>query len=608
MIVGPKSLFVYVTDKVHFVFSKSFYTSITRASGNREFSKWLFRCIVLGLSFASLLLRYAIPPVLNLGATNDDELLVRLAFQIKSGNWLGEYADLGHLTLAKPAGLPLFLAITSWLPWSQVVSVHLILILAILAFVRELRFLGMSRRLCLITLCLLEFFPIWYNDPMSRIYREGLLTALTFLLISVTLIGRRRLAVFDSHKTSVAKMLQISNFFIAGLIVGCLMIIKNFWQPAFVMFALITAPGILTAFRSTRKFKPLLVRASSVYVPVIFGLLGPVLAVSSMNNLNYGVFALENFSGGQFSRTISLLSSIEPSGTRPYVQVTTEQRAKVYEISPTFSQLKPTLEQANGVGWRGAACSTISVCDESGAWFPWELRDAAQTAGLADSATEFESTFRTISNDIERACDKKLILCGVRGLAPGIGDPFDIPIKNLVDAQAMAISDLLWWQTNGVNGVREIVDSNYVLYQEWESIVPGIEPWSGPSAYQPNNYGLGDVQNLLADLYQSFWTLLVVAAAIGLLIPKQYVPIPLTSPFRTLGFAGLASTFMGTLPLALLEASSGSFLTAGGNLYPLPLFPFFILFIVFGIWRLSTTVITYTKSIGNHNVETKPLT
>ena len=608
MIVRPKSLFVHVTDRIHFIFSRSFSTSITRASGKRELSKWLFRCIVIGFSFASLLLRHAIPPVLNLGATYDDELLVRLAFQIKNGNWLGWYADLGHLTLAKPAGLPLFLAITSWLPWSQVVSVHLILILAIIAFVRELRFLGMSRRLCLITLCLLEFFPIWYNDPMSRIYREGLLTALTFLLISMTLIGRRRLAVFDSHKTPVAKILQFSNFFIAGLIVGCLMIIKNFWQPAFVMFALITAPGILTAFRLTRKFKPLLVRASSVYIPVIFGLLVPVLAVSSMNHLHYGVFTLENFSGGQFSRTISLLSSIEPSGTRPYVQVTAEQRAKVYEISPTFTQLKPTLEQAYGVGWRGAACSTISLCDESGAWFPWELRDAAQTAGLAYSATEFESTFRTISNDIERACHKKLILCGVRGLAPGIGDPFDIPIKNLVDAQAMAISDLLWWQTNGVNGVREVVDSNHLTYREWEAIVPGIEPRSGPSVYQPNNYGLGDVQNLLAYLFQSFWTWLVVAAAIGLLIPKQFALIPLTSPFRTLGFAGLASTLMGTLPLALLEASSGAFLTAGGNLYPLPLFPFFILFIVCGIWRLSTTVIAYTKSISNHHVETKPLT
>jgi hypothetical protein len=564
--------------------------------------RFVFHCLVGIFIFASLLLRFAIPPVLNLGAAHDDELMIRLAYQIKNGNWLGDYSILGHLTLAKPAGFPLFLAVTSWLPWSQVITVHLLLIFAIAAFVRELRILGLSRRLSLISLVFLLFFPLWYGDSFSRIYREGLLTALTFLLISVTLSARRKIAILDSSESNTVKSGQVVNSFIAGLIFGFLMIIKNFWQPAFVMFTLITAPGILMAYRSTRKFKPLLFRASSVYVPVIFGLLVPVFAVSSMNQLHYGVFTLENFSSGQFSRTISLLSSIEPSGTRPYVQVTAEQRAKVYEISPTFTQLKPTLEQTYGVGWRGAACSTISLCDESGAWFPWELRDAAQTAGLADSATEFESTFRTISNDIERACHKKLILCGLRGLAPGIGDPFDIPVKNLFDAEAMAISDLFQWQN--VNGVRGIVDPNHPYYEEWKSVVPRIEPWPGPSAYQPNNYGLGDVQGLLIDLYQSFWILLFISAIFGLLIPKHFRSNPLTSQLRTLGFAGLASTCLGTVLLALLEASSGAFLTFGGNLYPLPLFPFFILFVISGFWRFSAVVLSSTRSIGNHPVET----
>jgi hypothetical protein len=585
MIIRPKSLFVYVTDKVHFVFSKNFHTSITKASSNKEFSKWLFRCLVIGFSFASLLLRFAIPPVLNLGATHDDELLVRLAFQIKNGNWLGEYANLGHLTLAKPAGFPLFLALTSHLPWSQVISVHLILILAIVSFVRELHFFGMSRRFSLISLVFLLFFPLWYQNSMSRIYREGLLTALTFLLISVTLSARRKIAIFDSSESKTVRSFQVLIFFIAGLIFGFLMIVKNFWQPAFVMFVLITAPGIFVAFRLTRRFKALLIRAFTVFIPIAIGVSIPVIAVSAMNKSHYGVFTLESFSSGQFPRTISLLSSIEPSDTRPYVQVTADQRARAYEISPTFTQLKPTLEQPNAAGWRGSACSTIGLCDESGAWFPWELRDAAQTAGLADNATEFESTFRMISNDIERACQTKLIVCGARGLAPGLRDPFDIPLKYIIDAEAMSISNLIQWPTGG-EGIRGVVDPSHPMYKEWKSVVPAIEPWSGPSVYQPNNYGLGDVQGLLINLYQSIWVLLVISAMFGILIPKNSLTNPLASTLRILGFAGLASTFLGTFLLALLEASSGAYLTFGGSLYVLPLFPFMFLFLISGMIRL----------------------
>jgi hypothetical protein len=594
MIVRPKSLFVKLTDRIHFVFSKNFYTAITRDSDNREFSKWLFRVLVVAFSFASLLLRFAIPPVLNLGANHDDELFVRLAFQMKNGNWLGEYANLGHLTLAKPAGFPLFLAVTSHLPWSQVVSVHLILIFAIVAFVRELRFFGVSRRLSLTLLAFLLFFPLWYNDSMSRIYREGLLTALSFLLISVTLSARRKIAMFDSSESHTVRSVQLLNFFIAGLVFGFLIIIKNFWQPALVMFVLITAPGIYIAFRLTRRFKPLLIRALIMFIPVAIGVSIPVIAVSSMNKSNYGVFTLENYGSGQFARAIALLSSIEPSGTRPYVQVSAQQREKAYEISPTFSQLKPTLEQTYGVGWRGAACSTIGLCDESSAWFPWELRDAAQIAGLADSATEFESTFRAISNDVETACHTKLIVCGVRGLAPGIGDPFDIPVKNVIDAEALSISKLFQWQAS--NGVRGVVDSKHPIYEEWKSVVPGIEPWSGPSVYQPNNYGLGDAQGFLINLYQSIWVLLVISAMLGMFIPKHSLAIPLASTLRTLGFAGFASTLLGTFLLALLEASSGAYLTFGGNLYVLPLFPFMFLFLISGMIRLGYFVTNFFAS------------
>jgi hypothetical protein len=555
---------------------------------HRGLSQQKFRSLVFLFSFLSLMLRIAIPPVVLTGTTHDDELMIRLASQIMKGNWLGDYSTLGHLTLAKPAGFPMFLAATSWLPWSQVVSVHMILILAIILFVREFRMLGLNRFSSLVMLTYLLFFPRWFDDYMSRIYREGLLTAITLLFISMTLVVRRNLVVSDLPKNRYTRIFQLLNVFAAGLLFGSLVLIKISWQPALLMFVVLIGLQFGRSFKQSHSFKYLANNVLLIMVPVVIGASLPIVTVSSLNYSRYGLFTLENYRGGEFARSISLLSSIEPSGTRPYVQVTAAQRSKVYEISPTFALLRPYLEQPDGTGWRGAACSHVAICDESAGWFPWDLRDAVQIAGLAGSATEFESTFRKISDEIDLACHSKIILCGVQGLAPGIGDPFDIPVKYLIDGQFQAVSLLFDLPTG--NGTRRIVDGNHPAYPWWRAVVPGIEPWSGVSGYQPNNYGLGDTQALLNRFYQQFWMTLLILALIGLLIPKRCFGAHTDSCFRNIGFAGFSGAFVGTSLLALLEATSGAYVTDAGNFYSLPLFPLVLLFMVSGLIRMGIAI------------------
>lgn len=562
---------------------------------HRDVSQLKFRSLVFILSFLSLALRSAVPPVVLLGTTHDDELMIRLASQIMKGNWLGDYSTLGHLTLAKSAGFPMFLAATSWLPWSQVVSVHMILVLAIIFFVREFRLLGLNRYLSLTVLTFLLFFPRWFDDSMSRIYREGLLTALTFLLIGFTLAGRRHLTQDLSHKKFYNQAFQFLILLAVGLTAGFLLIIKNFWMPAFLMLTVILGGALIGLLKPKPGFRSLIFALATIFTPIVAGVSIPVVTVSSINFAHYRIFTLENYGSGEFPRSISLLSSIEPSGTRPYIQVTSDQRAQAYKISSTFALLRPFLERPNGVGWRSAACNQMNICDESGAWFPWDLRDAVQFAGLADDASQFENTFRTIADDIQRACQRKLIQCGSRGLAPGIGDPFDIPIKYLVDAEAQAVNLLIDLPSG--SGIRPTVDPSHPMYGTWKHVVPNIEPWLGTPAYQANNYGLGDLQNLLSNLYQKVWPFLLIGAALGLLIPQRVDENWKQSHFTLFGFAGLASVVLGTMILAFLEANSGAYLTFGGNLYVLPLLPFIFLFIISGLARLSMTIINSFHSI-----------
>jgi hypothetical protein len=561
----------------------------------RDISQRKFRSFVFLFSLLSLTLRFAIPPVVLTGTTHDDELMIRLASQIMKGNWLGDYSTLGHLTLAKSAGFPMFLAATSWLPWSQVVSVHMILVLAIVLFVREFRMLGLNRFLSLVMLAFLLFFPRWFDDYMSRIYREGLLTAITFLFISFTLAGRRHLKQNYMCKRFCTQALQFLILLAVGFSLGFLVIIKNFWMPASLMLTIILGGELISRIKTKPTFKSLIFSLAVMFTPIMAGLSIPVVAVSYMNFSHYGVFALENYGSGEFPRSISLLSSIEPSGTRPYIQVTSDQRVQAYRISPTFALLRPFLEQPDGVGWRSAACNQMNICDESGAWFPWDLRDAVQFAGLADNASQFEKTFRTIADDIQRACQSDLIRCGSRGIAPGIGDPFDVPIKYLIDAEAQAVNLLIDLPSG--SGTRSTVDSKHPMYEQWKSVVPTIEPWLGPPAYQADNYGLGDLQSFLNNVYQKVWPILIFSGALGLLISPRANGNWKYIPFRLFGFASLSSVVIGTMILAFLEANSGAYLTFGGNLYVIPLLPFVFLFIIGGLARLSLKISNHFDSL-----------
>jgi hypothetical protein len=93
------------------------------------------------------------------------------------------------------------------------------------------------------------------------------------------------------------------------------------------------------------------------------------------------------------------------------VPVTRAQRKAVYAVSPTAARLEPLLELKAGAGWRWSSCQEMSICDESGAWFIWDLRDAFVHAGLASDESQFQAASQQMAREIRTACDDGRLRC-----------------------------------------------------------------------------------------------------------------------------------------------------------------------------------------------------
>ena len=176
-----------------------------------------FRLLSSGVLMVSLLLRHLVQPNPQYGATHDDELMVRMAASILRGEWLGSYADRGHMILSKPAGYPLFLAWTHFLPWAPTMTVHLMLLSGVILVARELRAIGIRRGVVLLFIALSALQPQWFGSQMSRIYRDGFLAALVFLGLGLSLRLGRVLPIWASQRNRSSRAIAQ----VTGLAILC---------------------------------------------------------------------------------------------------------------------------------------------------------------------------------------------------------------------------------------------------------------------------------------------------------------------------------------------------------------------------------------------------
>ena len=548
-----------------------------------------FYLILASIGVSSLALRALVPPFPLYGAVHDDELMVRLAASLRRGNWLGDYAAQGHLTLSKPPGYPIFLAASSWFPWAPTITIHLLALAGALVFLRELRLIGTPRWVVAAGFALIAFCPFWFGDQLSRVYREGLLASLTMVAIGLAFAVRRRLAdptcAWWSTWRSRAASLATSGAL--GVVVSLYVATKPSWHG----FALLVGTTVSTAITSWsgRPTKRQALIITALFSVLLVGATTVVGYSVAQNQRRYGVAALDTFASGPFKDALNAWSSVRTDSPRRYVQVDAQQREAVYAISPTARELRPFLEYGPGYGWRGSSCaSPMKICDESGAWFPWELRDAVQRSGLGESPTQFNRTLAQVAGDIRSACSDGRLACGPEGLAPGIGPLTTLPRRELIDAVVLGAEWLL--RPEAGTGLRTVDPQASEDVDDWRLIVDGLPAPVPESTYRANAASLGSALKLLETLYRGLWTPLMIIGLVGMVSPMAHDRTRKALPYRYAQGGLLLAVGVLLAQLALLEVGSGMYVSAGGILYLLPAIPPLLAFAVLGAAQLEELI------------------
>lgn len=136
-------------------------------------------------------------------------------------------------------------------------------------------------------------------------------------------------------------------------------------------------------------------------------------AVSLLNLYHYKTSSIVDFTDGDFKHAIGLLSHITASPTKDdHIPVSEEKRLIAYSVSPTFRTLQPILEDKNNP-WKTTTCTIYPLAcgDFAGGWFMWALREATAQSGHYSSPEIKREFYNSISNELQTACDNKVIEC-----------------------------------------------------------------------------------------------------------------------------------------------------------------------------------------------------
>jgi hypothetical protein len=525
----------------------------------------------------SIVLRWYKPILPLYQAMHDDALFVRYASNIINGKWLGEYALQGNLTLAKPPGFAIFLAFAHFVPLPFVVIIQIVVVTSAISVMRSIRFFGLNKEVALFGYLITIFLPTWFGKASSRVYRDAYLAALVITLIALTLLVVR---IYE-RKLGRATTIQLTTAVIfLGLVISMLRITKNIEVASYAFVCICLISVILKDFKfAFKRWKHILIGLFLLLVSVE----SLNFTVKQLNQSHYGVSLTNNYTNGEFANALMLMTSVKDENQQSYVPLTKSMRFSIYEVSPTFRQLKPHLELPDGTGWRGQACnSPLRICNETALWFTWDLRDAVVLAGLSNNAIEFENFFRKVSSEISVGCEKKVIACGSHGLAPGIGPFSEMSPRHIVESLSGTASQI--FGLAGAGGESALFDSTVKQkdVQEWNSVVNGVPANRPLNSFAPGINSGSETYELMINLFRPIWQLFISLGIVGLFIFILRGSYRRDKILMGLLFGGLAGASTLCLQLAILDSEMGLFVKTG-TAYYLPIYPFVTLILTIGL-------------------------
>jgi hypothetical protein len=333
------------------------------------------------------------PVVAHANASFDDRLFLALTEQILKGHWLGPYSQ---FTLMKGPMYSVFIAGAYLARIPLPIAQHLFYLCGCALLVVALRpcFTASWQAPTLFTL-------LWWQ-PMSYmeldVLRQNIYTPLTLLVFAGLVALETRRTAASTARLLWGALLGFSAAFFyltreegvwilpgATLLIGAS--IWNCWSER----------------RARRRFVGRALIGATCAAAV-------VAAICALNFHYYGWFGTVELRAREFLSAYGALQRPLASEGIPYVPVTREIRMRLYDVSPSFRELRPCLEGAVGLEWANYSdYLTQRPAEEfqiGGGSFVWALRDCVIASGHGGSARDALQFYRAIAREVNRGCDE----------------------------------------------------------------------------------------------------------------------------------------------------------------------------------------------------------
>ena len=359
---------------------------------------WFIICILV-FTIIRIVLTTNIPITAFPSQVYDDNLMVKMAESIRSGNWLGEY---NSNTLVKGPFFPFLLALINYLGLSYINIMNIIYVIACAYFIYTIKNLFKAKVSLLIIYIILIFNPVSYASwTLQRVYRNGItLAQVLFIIGSMYALYERR------NQKSIKNIIIFP--IIAGLALSSMWLTREdgIWiLPFIIVVIFITIVSLILKNRADNN-KKIKINKDLTY-KVVVAILPIIILFISLNTVKlinkhyYGVSIYNEISDGYFGKVIKIMYSVKTDENIEYVTVTRNKLNKLYECSETLNSMKEELENSMNA-WDGADRKPGDGQVEDG-WFWWALKAAVEEKGMYQNAEMANEFYKKIYEEIDTA-------------------------------------------------------------------------------------------------------------------------------------------------------------------------------------------------------------
>ena len=321
----------------------------------------------------------------------DDALMLKQANSILQGKWLGEY---NSLTLVKGPITPIFIAILNKLHIPFLIGQELLYDVSCLFVIYTFSKTIKNKKILYIIFAILLFNPVTFSTEICRVYRDGIYTSLTMLLIGFSY------SIFLNRENSPKK--QIKYFIGLGITLSALYLCReeSIWILPFVIISTITTIIFIIKDKKIENKKILI----GMYVIPIAIFIINNLTICTVNYKNYGVFELNQYWSKEFKEAYGAITRVIPNEIYSKVPVSQETIKRICEISPKFKEIEEYLTGEEADKW--SKCGDGKIGEIQGGWIRWAIIKGVDAKGYYKDAKTANQYYKELANEINNAIDE----------------------------------------------------------------------------------------------------------------------------------------------------------------------------------------------------------